>query len=151
MEAGILAGFQMIDVKATLYDGSYHDVDSSEMAYKFAASKALTKGKDKIKPVLLEPIMDVSIIVPEEYFGDIMGDVSRRRGSVKENELRSDGAQVIRANVPLSEMFGYATDLRSMTSGRGNYQMQFDHYDKAPRNVQDEIIKKRGFKLVDED
>ena len=151
MAAGILAGFQMIDIKATLFDGSYHDVDSSEMAYKFAASKSLTKGKNHIKPVILEPIMDISVIVPEEYFGDIMGDISRRRGSVKENELRSDGAQVIRADVPLSEMFGYATDLRSMTSGRGNYQMQFDHYEKAPKNIQDEIIKKRGFSLVDED
>lgn len=151
MDAGILAGFPMIDVKAILFDGSYHDVDSSEMAYKFAASKALTKGKDQIKPVILEPIMDVAVIVPEEYFGDIMGDISRRRGTVRENEVRSDGAQTIRAFVPLSEMFGYATDLRSMTSGRGNYQMQFDHYEKAPRNIQDEIIKKRGFKLVDED
>ena len=144
MGAGILAGYPMIDVKATLFDGSYHDVDSSEMAYKIAASKALTKGKDQIGAVILEPIMDVSIIVPEEYFGDIMGDVSRRRGQIKENELRSDGAQVIRADVPLSEMFGYATDLRSMTSGRGNYQMQFDHYEKAPKSVSDEIIKKRA-------
>ena len=136
MEAGILAGFPMIDLKATLVDGSYHDVDSSEMAYKFAASKALTKGKGQLKPVLLEPIMDVSIVVPEEYFGDIMGDVSRRRGQVKENELRSDGAQVIKADVPLSEMFGYATELRSMTSGRGNYAMIFDHYDKAPKAIE---------------
>ena len=144
MSAGILAGYPMIDVKATLFDGSYHDVDSSEMAYKIAASKALTKGKDQIGAVILEPIMDVSIIVPEEYFGDIMGDVSRRRGQIKENELRSDGAQIIRADVPLSEMFGYATDLRSMTSGRGNYQMQFDHYEKAPKSVSDEIIKKRA-------
>ena len=151
MEAGILAGYPMIDLKATLYDGSYHFVDSSEMAYKFAASKALTKGRDKIKPVLLEPIMDISITVPEEYFGDIMGDISRRRGQLKENQLRSDGAQVIRAVAPLSEMFGYATDLRSMTSGRGNYQMQFDHYEKTPRNIQDDIIKSRGFVLVDDE
>ena len=151
MGAGILAGYPMIDLKATLFDGSYHDVDSSEMAYRFAASKALTKGKSRIKPVLLEPIMDVSVVVPEEYFGDIMGDISRRRGQVKENELRSDGVQIIRANVPLSEMFGYATDLRSMTSGRGNYQMQFDNYEKSPKNIQDEIIKQRGFVLVEDE
>ena len=144
MAQGILAGYPLIDMKATLYDGSYHDVDSSEMAYKIAASKALTKGKEELGAVLLEPIMDVSVIVPEEYFGDVMGDISRRRGQVKENELRSDGAQVIKANVPLSEMFGYATDLRSMTAGRGNYQMQFDHYEKAPKSITDEIIKKRA-------
>jgi len=144
MAIGILAGYPMIDIKATLYDGSYHDVDSSEMAYKIAASKALTKGKDQLGAVILEPIMDVSVIVPEDYFGDVMGDISRRRGAVKENELRSDGAQVIRADVPLSEMFGYATELRSMTAGRGTYQMQFDHYQKAPTSVAEEIIKKRN-------
>lgn len=144
MEAGILAGYPMIDVKATLFDGSYHDVDSSEMAYKIAASKSLTKGKEQLGAVILEPIMDVSIIVPEEYFGDIMGDISRRRGQIKENKLRNDGAQVIKADVPLSEMFGYATELRSMTSGRGNYQMQFDHYQKAPKSISDKIIKDRN-------
>ena len=146
MQAGILAGYPVIDLKATLFDGSYHDVDSSEMAYKIAASKSLTEGKDKLKAVILEPIMDVSIVVPEEYFGDIMGDVSRRRGQVKENELRSDGAQVIRANVPLSEMFGYATELRSMTAGRGTYQMQFNHYEKAPKSIMEGIIAKRSVK-----
>ena len=144
MEAGILAGYPMIDVKATLFDGSYHDVDSSEMAYKIAASKSLTKGKEQLGAVILEPIMDVSIIVPEEYFGDIMGDISRRRGQIKENKLRNDGAQVIKADVPLSEMFGYATELRSMTSGRGNYQMQFDHYQKAPKSISDKIISNRN-------
>ena len=144
MEAGILAGYPMIDVKATLFDGSYHDVDSSEMAYKIAASKSLTKGKEQLGAVILEPIMDVSIIVPEEYFGDIMGDISRRRGQIKENKLRNDGAQVIKADVPLSEMFGYATELRSMTSGRGNYQMQFDHYQKAPKSISDKIISDRN-------
>ncbi|GFS22319.1 elongation factor G [Elysia marginata] len=143
MQVGILAGYPVIDMKATLYDGSYHDVDSSEMAYKIAASKALTQGKDQLGAVLLEPIMDVSIVVPDEYFGDVMGDVSRRRGAVKENEVRSDGSQVIKAAVPLSEMFGYSTDLRSMTSGRGTYQMQFDHYEKSPKSVTDEIIKQR--------
>ena len=146
MKSGILAGYPVIDLKATLFDGSYHDVDSSEMAYKIAASKALTKGKDELGAVILEPIMNVSVIVPEEYFGDIMGDISRRRGQVRENELRNDGAQIINAFVPLSEMFGYSTDLRSMTSGRGNYQMQFDHYEKAPKTVSDEIIKKRTVK-----
>ena len=144
MAAGILAGYPMIDLKATLYDGSYHDVDSSEMAYKIAASKALTKGKEQLGAVILEPIMDVSVVVPEEYFGDVMGDVSRRRGQIKENKLRKDGAQVIKSNVPLSEMFGYATDLRSMTKGRGTYQMQFDHYEKAPKSIMEEIIKKRS-------
>lgn len=145
MKIGILAGYPMIDLKATLFDGSYHDVDSSEMAYKIAASKALTIGKEKIGAILLEPIMDVSIIVPEEYFGDIMGDISRRRGQIRENKIRSDGAQTIKAFVPLSEMFGYATELRSMTSGRGNYQMTFDHYEKTPTLIADEIIKKRTY------
>ncbi|MCK5807137.1 MAG: elongation factor G, partial [Mycoplasmataceae bacterium] len=146
MKQGILAGYPVIDLKATLFDGSYHDVDSSEMAYKIAASKSLTKGKDELGAVILEPIMDVSIVVPEEYFGDIMGDVSRRRGQVRENELRADGSQVINSFVPLSEMFGYSTDLRSMTSGRGNYQMKFDHYMKAPKSVTEAIIKKRTAK-----
>jgi elongation factor G len=145
MKIGILAGYPLIDLKATLFDGSYHDVDSSEIAYKIAASKALTKGKEKLGVILLEPIMDVSIIVPEENFGDIMGDISRRRGQVKENEIRSDGAQTIKAFVPLSEMFGYATELRSMTSGRGNYQMTFDHYEKAPNLIVDKVIKKSLF------
>ena len=146
MKIGILAGYPVIDLKATLFDGSYHDVDSSEMAYKIAASKSLTKGKDQLGATILEPIMDVSVIVPEEYFGDIMGDISRRRGQVRENELRTDGAQVVRAFVPLSEMFGYSTDLRSMTSGRGNYQMKFDHYEKTPKSISNEIITKRTVK-----
>ncbi|MGL5733103.1 MAG: elongation factor G [Metamycoplasmataceae bacterium] len=146
MASGILAGYPMIDIKATLFDGSYHDVDSSEMAYKIAASKALTNGKEQLSAVILEPIMDVSIIVPAEYFGDIMGDVSRRRGQIKTNETRPDGASVIKADIPLSEMFGYSTDLRTMTSGRGNYQMIFDHYEKAPKSVSEVIIKKRSVK-----
>ncbi|MDJ1646101.1 elongation factor G [Mycoplasma phocimorsus] len=150
MAAGILAGYPMIDVKATLFDGSYHDVDSSEMAYKIAASKALTKAKDAIGTILLEPIMDVAVVIPEDYFGDVMGDLSRRRGQIKENETRSDGAHVLKADVPLSEMFGYATDLRSMTAGRGNYQMQFDHYERCPKNIADEIIKKRNIKDIDD-
>lgn len=151
MAAGILAGYPMIDIKATLFDGSYHDVDSSELAYKIAASKALTKAKDLIGTVLLEPIMDVAVIVPNDYYGDVMGDLTRRRGQIQESELRNDGAHILRALVPLSEMFGYATDLRSMTAGRGNYQMQFDHYEKCPRNIADEIIKKRNIQVKDED
>lgn len=140
----------MIDIQATLYDGSYHEVDSSEMAYKIAASKALTKAKDAIGTVLLEPIMDVSVFVPAEYSGDVMGDLSRRRGQVKEQETRGDGANTIRANVPLAEMFGYSTQLRSMTSGRGTYQMQFDHYEITPKQISDQIVKERAIK-ADED
>lgn len=151
MAAGILAGYQMIDIKATLFDGSYHDVDSSEMAYKIAASKALTKAKDQIGTVLLEPIMDVSVVVPSDHMGDVIGDLSRRRGLVNDQEQRNDGAVVVRAQVPLSEMFGYSTELRSMTSGRGTYQMQFDHYEKTPKNISDEIIKRRNLQSKDED
>ncbi|QNM93672.1 elongation factor G [Mycoplasma sp. Pen4] len=151
MAAGILAGYPMIDVKATLFDGSYHDVDSSEMAYKIAASKALTKAKDKIGTVLLEPIMDVSVVVPSDHMGDVIGDLSRRRGLVNDQEQRNDGAVIVRAAVPLSEMFGYSTELRSMTSGRGTYQMQFDHYDKCPKSIADEIIKRRNIQDKDED
>ncbi|QSF13615.1 elongation factor G [Mycoplasma sp. Mirounga ES2805-ORL] len=150
MAVGILAGYPMIDIKATLFDGSYHDVDSSEMAYKIAASKALTKAKDQLGTVLLEPIMDVACVIPEDYFGDVMGDLTRRRGQLQENETRSDGASIIRALVPLKEMFGYATDLRSMTAGRGTYQMQFHHYDKCPKNIADEIIKRRNIQDKDE-
>jgi elongation factor G len=146
LEGGVLASYPMIDVTATLYDGSYHDVDSSEMAYKIAASLALKNGAKDLGMVILEPIMDVSVIVPDDYFGDVMGDLSSRRGQIKGNEQRSDGAHVIKANVPLSNMFGYATDLRSFSQGRGNYQMQFDHYQKAPKSVQEEIVKKRSVK-----
>ncbi|ACF07201.1 Elongation factor G domain protein [Metamycoplasma arthritidis] len=152
MEIGILAGYPLIDVKATLFDGSYHEVDSSELAYKIAASKSLTKGREMLGTVLLEPIMDVAVVIPEDFFGDVMGDISRRRGQVRDNETRNDGAHVIKAYIPLSEMFGYATELRSMTTGRGTYQMWFDHYEKLPRNLADEIIKKRGGKVkIDED
>ncbi|WP_322960811.1 elongation factor G [Mycoplasmopsis cynos] len=151
MTAGILAGYQMIDIKATLFDGSYHDVDSSELAYKIAASKALTKAKDKIGTVLLEPIMDVSVVVPSEHMGDVIGDLSRRRGLVNDQEQRNDGAVVVRAQVPLSEMFGYSTELRSMTSGRGTYQMQFDHYEKTPKNISDEIVKRRNIQSKDDE
>ncbi|QIW61942.1 elongation factor G [Mycoplasmopsis gallinacea] len=151
MAAGILAGYPMIDVKATLFDGSYHDVDSSEMAYKIAASKALTKAKDQIGTVLLEPIMDVSVVVPNDHIGDVIGDLSRRRGLVNDQEQRNDGSTNVRAMVPLSEMFGYSTELRSMTSGRGTYQMQFDHYEKCPNSIADPIIKRRNIQDKDED
>ena len=143
MQTGILAGFPMIDVKATLFDGSYHDVDSSEMAFKIAASMALKEAKNKCKPVLLEPIMKVQVIVPDEYLGNVMGDITSRRGRPMGQESRGN-AIAIDAMVPLAEMFGYVTSLRSNTQGRGNYTMVFDHYEEVPKNIQDEIVKKSG-------
>ena len=140
---GMLAGFPVIDIKATLYDGSYHDVDSSEAAYKIAASMALKEAAKKCQPVILEPIMRIEVTVPEQYYGDVIGDISRRRGQMTGESQRAN-AKIIEAEVPLSEMFGYVTDLRSMTQGRGNYVMQFDHYGETPRYVQDEILKKVG-------
>lgn len=145
MKSGPLSGFPMIDIKATVYDGSYHDVDSSEMAYKIAASMALKDAAKKAGLVLLEPIMAVEITVPEQYFGDTMGDVSSRRGSIEGTEQRGN-TQVIKAKVPLKEMFGYATDLRSFTQGRGNYVMQFSHYDKAPKSITEEVVASRAKK-----
>jgi len=147
MENGILAGYPLIDLRATLYDGSYHEVDSSEMAFKIAGSMALKDGVAKANPVLLEPIMKVEIVVPEEYMGDVIGDVNARRGKIEGMEARA-GAQVIRGFVPLSAMFGYATDLRSKTQGRGIYVMQFSHYEDAPKNVTEEIITKRQGKSI---
>ncbi|MFC5713789.1 elongation factor G [Thalassorhabdus alkalitolerans] len=141
MQNGLLAGYPLIDVKAKLFDGSYHDVDSNEMAFKVAASMALKQAKNKCNPVLLEPLMKVEIVVPEEYMGDVMGDVTSRRGRVEGMEARGN-AQVIRAFVPLAEMFGYATNLRSNTQGRGTYSMYFDHYEEVPKSVSEEIIKK---------
>ena len=143
MESGILAGFPMIDVKATLFDGSYHDVDSNEMAFKVAASLALKEARNKCKPVLLEPIMNVQIIVPEEYLGNVMGDITSRRGRPMGQEARGN-ALAIEAMVPLAEMFGYVTTLRSNTQGRGNFTMTFDHYEEVPKNITEEIIKKMG-------
>lgn len=140
MESGILAGFPMIDVKATLFDGSYHDVDSNEMAFKVAASLALKEARNKCKPVLLEPIMNVQIIVPEEYLGNVMGDITARRGRPMGQEARGN-ALAIEAMVPLAEMFGYVTTLRSNTQGRGNFTMTFDHYEEVPKNITEEIIK----------
>lgn len=142
MENGVLAGFPTIDVRVTLVDGSYHDVDSSEMAFKIAGSLGFKNGAQKASPVLLEPVMKVEVVVPEEYMGDVIGDLNSRRGKVEGMEPRA-GAQVIRGYVPLAEMFGYATDLRSRTQGRGTYVMQFSHYAEIPKNIADEIIKKR--------
>ncbi|MCK1976604.1 elongation factor G [Jeotgalicoccus huakuii] len=141
MENGVIAGYPLVDVKAKLYDGSYHDVDSSEMAFKVAASLALKEAAKVCKPVLLEPMMKVEIVMPEEYLGDIMGDVTSRRGRVEGMNARGN-AQVVNAFVPLSEMFGYATSLRSNTQGRGTYTMVFDHYEEVPKSVSEEIIKK---------
>ena len=143
MKTGVLAGFPMVDVKATLFDGSYHDVDSSEMAYKIAASMALKEAKNKCKPILLEPIMKVQVVVPDEYLGNVMGDITSRRGRPLGQESRGN-ALAIDAMVPLSEMFGYVTSLRSNTQGRGNYTMTFDHYEEVPRNIAEEVIKKNG-------
>ena len=143
MKRGIIAGFEAIDIKATLFDGSSHDVDSSEAAYKIAASLALKEAAKKCQPVILEPIMKIEVTVPEQYYGDVLGDISRRRGQMTGESQRAN-AKIIEAEVPLSEMFGYVTDLRSMTQGRGNYVMQFDHYGECPKFVQDEIIKKTG-------
>ena len=143
LKTGVLAGFPMIDVKATLYDGSYHEVDSSEMAFKVAASLALKEAKNKCKAVLLEPIMKVQVIVPDEYLGNVMGDITARRGRPMGQESRGN-AIAIDAMVPLSEMFGYATSLRSNTQGRGNFTMVFDHYEEVPRNIAEEVIKKNG-------
>ena len=140
---GMVAGFQVMDIKATLFDGSYHDVDSSEAAYKIAASMALKEAAKKCNPVILEPIMKIEVTVPEQYYGDVLGDISRRRGQMTGESQRAN-AKIIEAEVPLSEMFGYVTDLRSMTQGRGNYVMQFDHYGETPRYVQEEILKKAG-------
>jgi elongation factor G len=141
MTRGILAGYPMTGVRAVLYDGSYHDVDSSEMAFKIAGSLAFQEGAKKAGPILLEPMMDVEAVTPEEYSGDVMGDLSRRRGKIQQMEDRG-GAKAIRAFVPLSEMFGYATQLRSMTQGRASYTMQFSSYEAAPRNVAEEVIAK---------
>ena len=143
LQTGVLAGYPMVDVKATLFDGSYHDVDSSEMAFKIAASLALKEAKNKCKPVLLEPIMKVEVVVPEEYMGNVMGDLTSRRGKPLGNESRGN-ALSINAMVPLAEMFGYATSLRSNSQGRGNFTMTLDHYEEVPKNIAEEIIKKNS-------
>ncbi len=139
LQGGVLAGYEIVDVKATLFDGSYHDVDSNEMAFKIAGSMAFKEAARKATPVLLEPVMSVEVVVPEEYMGTIIGDLNSRRGRIEGMEHRA-GSQVIKANVPLSEMFGYATHMRSSTQGRANYSMHFNRYEEAPRSVSEEII-----------
>jgi len=141
MQSGVLAGYPTIDVRATLFDGSFHEVDSSEMAFKIAASMGFKEGARKADPVLLEPIMAVEVVVPEEYMGDIIGDLNARRGRIEGMDPRPGGVQAIRGFVPLAEMFGYATDLRSKTQGRGTYTMQFSHYEEAPRHITEQVIK----------
>ncbi|HKY04376.1 MAG TPA: elongation factor G, partial [Blastocatellia bacterium] len=141
LEGGVLAGYEMVDVKATLHFGSYHDVDSSEMAFKIAGSMAFKDAAKKAAPVLLEPIMKVEVVAPEEYMGSITGDINSRRGRIERMDSRP-GTQVITAMVPLSEMFGYSTDMRSMTQGRATYTMHFHQYEEAPRSVREEIIAK---------
>lgn len=144
LENGVIAGYPVVDVKVTLFDGTYHDVDSSEMAFKIAGSMAFKEGARKASPVLLEPIMKVEVVTPEEYMGDVMGDLNRRRGILQGMEdLPAGGGKMIRAEVPLSEMFGYATDLRSATQGRATYTMEFGKYNEAPANVADGIIRKK--------
>jgi len=147
MEGGVLAGYEMVDVKATLYDGSYHEVDSSEIAFKIAGSMAFKEAARRASPVLLEPMMSVEVVVPEEYMGDIIGDLNSRRGRVEGMEHRA-GSQVIRSHVPLSEMFGYATDMRSRTQGRATYSMHFARYEEVPRSVAEEIIARVQGKTV---
>jgi len=141
MKSGVIAGFPLVDVKATVVDGSYHDVDSNEMAFKVAGSLALKAAKDKCKPVLLEPIMKVEVVVPEEYMGDVMGMLNSRRGRIEGMDSRA-GGQIIRAKVPLSEMFGYSTTLRSGTQGRGVFSMELSHYEEVPKSISEEIISK---------
>jgi len=145
LQTGMIAGYPVLDIKATLFDGSYHDVDSSEMAYKIAASMALKDAAKKCGAVILEPIMSVDITAPSEYMGSVMGDVSSRRGRIEGQEDRGNAVEV-QSMVPLSNMFGYATDLRSFTQGRGNYTMQFDHYEELPKSIAEEVVKKSGAK-----
>ncbi len=141
LEGGVIAGYPLVDVRAILTFGSYHDVDSSEMAFKIAGSMALKKAVRQAKPVLLEPIMHVEVVTPEDYMGDVIGDLSSRRGKVEGMEQRGT-SQVVRSQVPLSEMFGYATDLRSRTQGRATYTMQFDSYQQVPESIAEEIVKR---------
>ena len=143
MQNGVLAGYPVVDFKVTLYDGSYHDVDSSEMAFKIAGSMAFKDACRKANAVLLEPMMKVEVEVPEEYMGDVIGDLNRRRGQINSMDDRM-GLKIVNAFVPLAEMFGYSTDLRSATQGRGTYTMEFDHYGEVPSNISKEIMEKRS-------
>ncbi|MGL6177271.1 MAG: elongation factor G, partial [Vibrionaceae bacterium] len=144
MSSGVLAGYPVLDVKATLFDGSYHDVDSNEMAFKIAASMAFKKGALEAKPVILEPLMKVEITTPEDWMGDVVGDLNRRRGLIGGMDEGPAGLRIIRAKVPLAEMFGYATDLRSATQGRASYSMEFSEYAEVPKNVAESIIAERS-------
>jgi len=139
LEGGILAGYPVEDVKVTVFDGAYHDVDSSEMAFKICSSVCLKEAMRKAKPVLLEPVMSVEVVVPEEYMGPVNGDIISRRGQLEGTEIRGT-TQIIKAKVPLSEMFGYATELRSRTQGRGSFTMHFSRYEEVPKNIGEEIV-----------
>jgi elongation factor G len=139
LQNGVLGGYPVLDIRVRLVDGSYHEVDSSEMAFKIAGSMAFKDGMKKASPVLLEPIMKVEVTVPEEYMGDVMGDMNSRRGRIEGMEARN-GAQVIRGFIPLSEMFGYATDLRSKTQGRGTYAMEMDHFEQVPKSIAEKVV-----------
>ena len=143
MQSGVLAGYPVVDVKVTLYDGSYHEVDSSEMAFKIAGSMAFKDAMRKAAPALMEPIMKVTVIAPDEYLGDVMGDINSRRGMIQGTETRT-GAIQVNSSVPLANMFGYATDLRSKTQGRGQYTMEPSHYTAVPKSISDEIITTRS-------
>ena len=143
MNTGVLAGYNVVDVKVTLFDGSYHEVDSSEMAFKIAGSMAFKEACRKADPVLLEPIMKVVVVVPEEYMGDVIGDLNSRRGMIQGMES-TNGTSQVNAFVPLSEMFGYSTDLRSKTQGRGQYSMEPSHYTEIPKSVAEKIISSRA-------
>ena len=145
MRNGVIAGYPMVDIKIKLFDGSYHDVDSDELSFKVAGSMAFKEGAKKAAPILLEPLMSVEVISPEEYLGDIMGDLNSRRGKIEGFLSRKD-AQVIKAKVPLAEMFGYATILRSMTQGRAIYSMQFSHYTEVPKSIVESIAEKSSKK-----
>jgi elongation factor G len=145
MNSGVVAGYPVLDIKATLFDGSYHDVDSNEMAFKIAGSMAFKKGSLEAQPVLLEPMMNVEVTTPEDWMGDVVGDLNRRRGMIEGMDEGVAGIKIIRAQVPLSEMFGYATDLRSATQGRASYSMEFNEYAEVPKNFADKIIAARGY------
>jgi elongation factor G len=142
LQGGVLAGYPLLDIKATLYDGSYHEVDSSEMAFKIAASMALKQTREKGAPTLLEPIMSVDVVTPEDYIGNVIGDITSRRGRIEGQEMMGN-AQKVSAKVPLSEMFGYATSLRSNSQGRATHTMQFSHYERVPKSISENIMKNK--------
>ncbi|MGH2810862.1 MAG: elongation factor G, partial [Actinomycetota bacterium] len=141
MASGVLAGYPLVDVRVTLFDGSYHEVDSSEIAFKITGSMAIKEATRKASPVLLEPIMDVEVVMPAEFMGEVMGDLNSRRGRIEKMDHRGD-TQVVRALVPLAQMFGYSTDLRSNTQGRATYTMQFHSYQEVPKSLAEEVVKK---------